>query len=95
MRWQLWWGWSESSVRKLQDEDRLSIAATIGSDVPLFLIGGTVLGLSHGEEVHPLPDLPPTWCVVATPAVGVSTPQAFRDWDARHGEGKTGAVLLH
>ena len=24
----------------------------------------------------------PTWCVVAAPAVGVSTPQAFRDWDA-------------
>ena len=23
-----------------------------------------------------------TWCVVASPAVGVSTPQAFRDWDA-------------
>lgn len=65
---------------------RLSIAAAIGSDVPLFLIGGTVLGVSHGEEVHPLPDLPATWCVVATPAVGVSTPQAFRDWDARHEE---------
>jgi 4-diphosphocytidyl-2-C-methyl-D-erythritol kinase len=70
--------------RKLPDEARLSIAAGIGSDVPLFLIGGTVLGVGHGEEVHPLPDLPPTWCVVATPAVGVSTPQAFRDWDERH-----------
>jgi 4-diphosphocytidyl-2-C-methyl-D-erythritol kinase len=22
------------------------------------------------------------WCVVATPAIGVSTPQAFKDWDA-------------
>ena len=75
--------------RELRATDRLSLAATIGSDVPLFLIGGTVLGLSHGEEVHPLPDLPPTWCVVATPAVGVSTPQAFRDWDARHDEAET------
>jgi 4-diphosphocytidyl-2-C-methyl-D-erythritol kinase len=50
--------------------------------VPLFLIGGTVLGLDRGQQVFPLPDLEPVWCVVAAPAVGVSTPQAFRDWDA-------------
>ena len=54
----------------------------VGSDVPLFLIGGTVLGLDRGQEVYPLPDLEPLWCVVAAPALGVSTPQAFRDWDA-------------
>jgi 4-diphosphocytidyl-2-C-methyl-D-erythritol kinase len=29
-----------------------------------------------------MPDLPRTWCVVAVPEVGVSTPAAFRDWDA-------------
>ncbi len=61
---------------------RLEMAAQVGSDVPLFLIGGTVLGLDRGQEVYPLPDIDPTWCVVATPAVGVSTPQAFREWDA-------------
>jgi 4-diphosphocytidyl-2-C-methyl-D-erythritol kinase len=61
---------------------RLEIAAQVGSDVPLFLIGGTVLGLDRGQEVYPLPDIEPVWCVVATPEIGVSTPQAFRDWDA-------------
>jgi 4-diphosphocytidyl-2-C-methyl-D-erythritol kinase len=61
---------------------RLEIAAQVGSDVPLFLIGGTVLGLDRGQEVYPLPDLDPVWCVVAIPAVGVSTAQAFKDWDA-------------
>ena len=61
---------------------RLEIAAQVGSDVPLFLIGGTVLGLDRGQEVYPLPDIEPVWCVVAAPEVGVSTPQAFRDWDA-------------
>jgi 4-diphosphocytidyl-2-C-methyl-D-erythritol kinase len=60
---------------------RLQIAAHVGSDVPLFLIGGTVLGLDRGQQVYPLPDLEPIWCVVATPEIGVSTPQAFRDWD--------------
>lgn len=61
---------------------RLAIAARVGSDVPLFLIGGTVLGLDRGQDVFPLPDIEPTWCVIAAPSVGVSTPQAFRDWDA-------------
>ena len=63
--------------------ERLRIAAEVGSDVPLFLIGGAVLGVGRGEEVYPMPDLPPTHCVVALPEIGVSTPQAFRDWDAR------------
>jgi 4-diphosphocytidyl-2-C-methyl-D-erythritol kinase len=61
---------------------RLEIAAHVGSDVPLFLIGGTVLGLDRGQEVYPLPDIEPVWCVVAAPELGVSTAQAFRDWDA-------------
>jgi 4-diphosphocytidyl-2-C-methyl-D-erythritol kinase len=60
----------------------LEVPAKVGSDVPLFLIGGTVLGVDRGQEVYPLPDIEPVWCTVAVPAVGVSTPQAFRDWDA-------------
>ncbi len=60
---------------------RLEIAAEVGSDVPLFLIGGTILGVDRGQDVYPLPDIEPVWCVVAIPSVGVSTPQAFRDWD--------------
>ena len=61
---------------------RLKLAEQVGSDVPLFLIGGAVLGLDRGQSVFPMPDLESTFCVVATPSVGVSTPQAFRDWDA-------------
>jgi 4-diphosphocytidyl-2-C-methyl-D-erythritol kinase len=62
--------------------ERLRLAEKVGSDVPLFLIGGTVLGLDRGQSVFPMPDMESTWCVVAVPSVGVSTPQAFRDWDA-------------
>jgi len=64
------------------ESKRFEIAAQVGSDVPLFLVGGTVLGVDRGQEVSPLPDIEPTWCVIASPAVGVSTPEAFRDWDA-------------
>jgi 4-diphosphocytidyl-2-C-methyl-D-erythritol kinase len=63
--------------------ERLQLAAEVGSDVPLFLLGGAVLGLGRGEQVVPMPDLPRTWCVVAVPTVGVSTPAAFREWDAQ------------
>jgi 4-diphosphocytidyl-2-C-methyl-D-erythritol kinase len=62
--------------------ERLKLAAEIGSDVPLFLLGGSVLGLGRGELVLPMPDIPRTWCVVAVPQVGVSTPAAFKAWDA-------------
>ena len=66
---------------KLSAEDKLRIAAEIGSDVPLFLIGGTVLGIGHGEEVCPLQDLPRMHLVVVTPPIAVSTPKAFAQWD--------------
>ena len=66
----------------LSGVERLRLAAEVGSDVPLFLLGGAVLGLGRGELVTPIPDFPKTWCVVAVPQVGVSTPAAFKAWDA-------------
>jgi 4-diphosphocytidyl-2-C-methyl-D-erythritol kinase len=67
--------------KQLPGPERLRIAAAVGSDLPLFLVGGTVLGVGRGEEVYPLPDLGAMACVVATPEIGVSTPKAFADWD--------------
>jgi 4-diphosphocytidyl-2-C-methyl-D-erythritol kinase len=73
----------------LPPRERLRIAAEVGSDLPLFLVGGMVLGCGRGEEVYPLPDLPSIACVIATPEIGVSTPEAFRRWDElRSQEGK-------
>ena len=74
--------------------EKLRIAAEVGSDLPLFLIGGTVLGVGRGEEVYPLPDLPAVACVVALPEVGVSTPKAFADWDRMCGPGALGEAEL-
>jgi 4-diphosphocytidyl-2-C-methyl-D-erythritol kinase len=67
--------------KELPGPEKLRIAAEVGSDLPLFLVGGTVLGVGRGEEVYPLPDLPVIACVVATPEIAVSTPKAFADWD--------------
>lgn len=74
---------------------RLKLAAAVGSDVPLFLLGGAVLGLGRGEQVVPLPDMPRTACLIAVPNVGVSTPQAFRDWDALAADHELTAAAEH
>jgi 4-diphosphocytidyl-2-C-methyl-D-erythritol kinase len=67
---------------RVPSQDRLRLAAEIGSDVPLFLLGGTVIGVGRGEEVYPMPEIPSMHCVLAIPEIGVSTVQAFLDWDA-------------
>src|SRR5271167_194685 len=72
----------ERGLKKpLPAAERLRIAAEVGSDLPLFLVGGTVLGVGRGEQVYPLEDFPSTACVSVTPEVGVSTPKAFAEWD--------------
>ena len=76
----------ERVLRKsLSPAERLRIAAEVGSDLPLFLVGGTVLGIGRGEQVYPLEDFPAQACVVVTPEIGVSTPKAFAEWDRRLG----------
>lgn len=80
--------------KRLPTAKKLQIAAAVGSDLPLFVIGGTVLGVGRGEEVYPLADSPAVPMVVVMPEVGVSTPKAFTEWDARAGEdaGRSGGT---
>ena len=53
-------------------QERLAgLAAGLGSDVPFFLSGGTALGISRGEVVYPLPDLPPCNILVIYPGVRI------------------------
>jgi len=73
--------------KSLSSSERLRIAAEVGSDLPLFLVGGTVLGVGRGEQVYPLEDLAATASVVVTPEVGVSTPKAFAAWDGMDKQG--------
>ena len=83
-------GLERALKKKLSLAARLRIAAEIGSDLPLFLVGGTTLGVGRGEEVYPLTDLPSVPVVVVTPGIGVSTPKAFADWDALMEDGPCG-----
>jgi len=72
----------ERAVKKqLAGPERLRISTEVGSDLPLFLLGGTILGVGRGEQVYPLQDLPSVPCLVLLPKTAVSTPKAFADWD--------------
>jgi 4-diphosphocytidyl-2-C-methyl-D-erythritol kinase len=56
----------------LSHEQLVALGAEIGSDVPLFLVGGTVLLEGRGERVRPLPDLAETPFVILTPHTPVT-----------------------
>ena len=75
-------GLERALKKRFTQPKRLRIAAEVGSDLPMFLVGGTVLGVGRGEEVYPVAELAGTPTVIVSPEVGVSTPKAFADWDA-------------
>lgn len=66
---------------RVSDVELRTMAATLGSDVSFFLVGGTALGLGRGEQVYPLADLPPWWAVLAFPPFGIATADAFAWFD--------------
>jgi 4-diphosphocytidyl-2-C-methyl-D-erythritol kinase len=59
------------------------LARGLGADVPFFLLGGTALGLSRGDEVYPLRRQVRAHVVVVDPGVHVSTARVFARVDAR------------
>lgn len=67
------------------DEDLLRIAAELGSDVPFALLGGTAVGLGHGEQVQPVEDNGQWWWVVVPSNDGLATPTVYRHFDELRG----------
>ncbi|MBI1752733.1 MAG: 4-(cytidine 5'-diphospho)-2-C-methyl-D-erythritol kinase [Acidobacteria bacterium] len=63
---------------RLPEAALLDLAASLGSDVPLFLLGGTTLGLGRGERVFPLRPLPLEPMLLLHPGMHVSTPGVYR-----------------
>jgi 4-diphosphocytidyl-2-C-methyl-D-erythritol kinase len=66
----------------LSREELAEVGATLGSDVPFLLHGGTALGTGHGEAISPILARPTTWhWVVAIADVGLSTPEVYGKLD--------------
>jgi 4-diphosphocytidyl-2-C-methyl-D-erythritol kinase len=66
-----------------RNRDELAeIAASVGSDVPFLVLGGTALGTGRGEAISPVLARPTSWhWVVATAEGGLSTPEVYRELD--------------
>jgi 4-diphosphocytidyl-2-C-methyl-D-erythritol kinase len=63
------------------DDDLLSLAAGLGSDVPFALVGGSALGEGHGELVTRVEDRGAWWWVIVPSGIGMSTPAVYRRYD--------------
>jgi 4-diphosphocytidyl-2-C-methyl-D-erythritol kinase len=74
----------------------LHMAAKLGADVSFFAGGAPVaLAWGRGERQFRLPPLPAAPALIAVPAIGVATPDAYLWWDAKNPDpGPRGPVLL-
>lgn len=63
-------------------ETLAEIGATLGADVPFFLVGGTALGTGRGTDIHPLADVPLKHLLLITPGIHVSTAEAYKSLNA-------------
>ncbi|MCL2488245.1 MAG: 4-(cytidine 5'-diphospho)-2-C-methyl-D-erythritol kinase [Oscillospiraceae bacterium] len=59
-------------------ERLMALGAEVGADVPFCVHGGTALAAGIGADISPLPTLPGCHIVIAKPAGGVSTAEAYR-----------------
>ena len=57
----------------LSKRELLELGLQLGADVPFCLMGGTMLAEGVGEQLSPLPDLPPCGIVVCKPGFSVAT----------------------
>ena len=63
--------------RELQDTDLLRIAATLGADVPFFLMGGSAEGRGTGTDLSPVANFEQKQLIIITPNATVSTADAY------------------
>ncbi|GAA2382473.1 4-(cytidine 5'-diphospho)-2-C-methyl-D-erythritol kinase [Dactylosporangium salmoneum] len=72
-------------------DDLAVVAATLGSDIPFLVLGGTALGTGRGELVSPILTGGHTWhWVLAVAEEGLSTPVVYRAFDELGGRTNAG-----
>ncbi len=62
---------------EVDERSLFRIAASLGSDVPFFLIGGTALGIGRGEEVSQIEQVDCQHLLLVNPGFAVSTRDAY------------------
>jgi 4-diphosphocytidyl-2-C-methyl-D-erythritol kinase len=72
---------NEAAGKPLAEEELLSLGATLGSDIPFCLTGGTQICRGRGEQMHPLTLKEPLHLLVVWGREHISTPRAFAAMD--------------
>src|SRR5260370_13599227 len=71
-------GYLRLTKKNLAPAGLLEIAASLGADVPFFLLGGRALGVNKGDEIYPLTDIPKLHLLVVSPKeIHVPTQDAY------------------
>ena len=65
----------------LSGQELEELSATVGSDVPFCVRGGTALATGRGEKLRSLPDMPDCAFIICKPDFSISTPELFRKLD--------------
>ncbi len=74
--------YADALARKLSMSELLALGDPLGADVPFALMGGTCRVQGIGNLLCALPPMPDCGMVVIMPEQGVSTPAAFKAFDA-------------
>jgi 4-diphosphocytidyl-2-C-methyl-D-erythritol kinase len=78
----------------LSRDELAQIAASVGSDVPFLVHGGTALGTGRGETVSPVLARSSAWhWVIALAEVGLSTPAVYQELDRLRTAGRADPPL--
>jgi 4-diphosphocytidyl-2-C-methyl-D-erythritol kinase len=70
------------------------IGASLGADVPFFLVGGTARAVGLGTEITPLDEVVAEHLLIVAPGVGVSTAEAYKALNARALTKAGGEIML-
>jgi 4-diphosphocytidyl-2-C-methyl-D-erythritol kinase len=73
---------SEMWEMGLEKNALLKAAASVGSDVPYCISGGTVLAMQRGEQLTPLPAPDKLWFVIGISFRPLLTKEVYDQWDA-------------
>lgn len=69
---------------RLSCDELVALGAAIGSDVPLFLVGGASVSRGRGEQVVRLAHFPRLEGVVVKPRAGLATADVYRECMTHH-----------
>jgi len=81
--------------QRFSEQQLCAFAVRLGADVPFFIPCHPALVEGIGEILTSIPLLPLRWLVLVVPPFGVSTPWAYRQFDALSARTEATSTALH